>query len=406
MTFLDQVLAADQREEPPMRDASGDLVEVRVREPWALHTLTSDGANDERRRYRADEGAGRAGSGAAHAGLCRAADRDGTSAGSREKDKKSYFGALPRPYIDALMQFSPSAIPVVRAINTAPLVSMSGNVIDGVGLDRDTGLVHRIDPLLRACVPAEPPTEQDVRDAVSFLFDEWLVDVALDRVGKCVAIMLAMTLIERALLPERPAFFVTAGQRGGGKTTLVNMITLAALGRRAAAAAWSDNARGAQEGAVLLSAPGRGVPCLGQHRPRIDDQLARTSRRRSPRRRSRTACWAFPGGDGAVDHRPDLHRQFDHAARRHGESVADAGAQRRPPGPGEPHLRPCRSVGLDAGEPAENRARPLHAADRGSLAPPAGPGGEDAVQDLVDAWSVGRWNMPRVCSASTSIAPS
>jgi hypothetical protein len=53
--------------------------------------------------------------------------------------------------------------------------------------------------------------------------------------------MLAMTLIERALLPERPAFFVTAGQRGGGKTTLVNMITLAALGRRAAAAGWSDN---------------------------------------------------------------------------------------------------------------------------------------------------------------------
>jgi len=34
---------------------------------------------------------------------------------------------------------------------------------------------------------------------------------------------------------------VTAGQRGGGKTTLVNMITLAALGRRAAAAAWSEN---------------------------------------------------------------------------------------------------------------------------------------------------------------------
>ena len=53
--------------------------------------------------------------------------------------------------------------------------------------------------------------------------------------------MLALTLIERPLLPERPAWFVTAGQRGGGKTTLVNMITLAAFGRRAAAASWSDN---------------------------------------------------------------------------------------------------------------------------------------------------------------------
>jgi hypothetical protein len=67
-----------------------------------------------------------------------------------------------------------------------------------------------------------------------------LVDVALDRVGKCIAIMLALTLIERAVLEGRPAFFVTAGQRGGGKTTLVIMITLAALGRRAAAAAWSE----------------------------------------------------------------------------------------------------------------------------------------------------------------------
>ena len=132
--------------------------------------------------------------------------------------------------------------------------------IEGVGLDRSTGLVHRIDPLLRACVPTEPPTEQAVREAVKFLFDEWLVDVALDRVGKAVAIMLAMTLIERALLPERPAFFVTAGQRGGGKTTLVNMITLAALGRRAAAAAWSDN--GEERKKALFAYLRQGMACL------------------------------------------------------------------------------------------------------------------------------------------------
>ena len=124
---------------------------------------------------------------------------------------------FPTPFVTALMEFAPSDIPVVRAINTAPLVMMSGQVIDGVGLDRNTGLVHRIDPLLRACVPTNPPTEEDVRAALIYLLDEWLVDVALDRVGKCIAIMLAMTLIERVLLPERPAFFVTAGQRGGGK---------------------------------------------------------------------------------------------------------------------------------------------------------------------------------------------
>jgi hypothetical protein len=158
-----------------------------------------------------------------------------------ERKHVTYFGALPTPFVTALMEFAPSDIPVVRAINTAPLVTVSGQVIDGVGLDRDTGLVHRIDPLLRACLPPNAPTEKDVRDAFDFLLDDWLVDVALDRVGKCITVMLALTLIERALLTERPAFFVTAGQRGGGKTTLVNMITLAALGRRAAAAAWSEN---------------------------------------------------------------------------------------------------------------------------------------------------------------------
>ena len=72
--------------------------------------------------------------------------------------------------------------------------------------------------------------------------------------------MLAMTLIERALLTERPAFFVVAAQRGGGKTTLVNMITLAALGRRAAAAAWSDTREERKK--ALFSYLRQGVACL------------------------------------------------------------------------------------------------------------------------------------------------
>jgi hypothetical protein len=238
--FLDQVLASDQRKEPPMRDAAGNLVTVQVREPWALHQLTADGTNA------AAEGSEKM-KAPAEPVLARL-----TATGIElllenyvrwevHKKTTSYFGALPRPFIDALNEYSLSKIPVARAINTAPLVTMSGNVIDGAGLDRNTGLVYRIDPLLRACLPADPLGEQDVRDALNFLFDEWLLDVALDRVGKCIAIMLALTLIERAFLPERPAFFVTAGQRGGGKTTLVHMITLAVLGRNAAAAGWSKN---------------------------------------------------------------------------------------------------------------------------------------------------------------------
>jgi hypothetical protein len=185
------------------------------------------------------------------------------------KPTARYFGALPRPHVDGLMQYSRSAMPTVRAINTAPLVTMSGNVVEGVGLDRSTGLVHRIDPLLRACVPAKPPTEEEVRGALRFLLDEWLIDVALSPVGKAVAIMLALTLIERPVLPERPAFFVTAGQRGGGKTTLIIMVIIAVLGRRAAAAAWSWNHEERRK--ALFAYLRQGVACL------VWDNIARGS---------------------------------------------------------------------------------------------------------------------------------
>jgi hypothetical protein len=43
------------------------------------------------------------------------------------------------------------------------------------------------------------------------------------------------------LLPERPAFFITAGKRGGGKTTTIKMAIMAVMGVLAAAQAWSTS---------------------------------------------------------------------------------------------------------------------------------------------------------------------
>jgi hypothetical protein len=259
--LLDKTLAADGREEPPMRDASGHLVEVRVREPWAMHLLTSDSANAEKAGNEDETIKPPAEPGLERLSPVRVEMLiECYVHWTVTKRNKQYPGALARPYLDGLMQLSPSSIPIVRAINTTPLVSISGDVIGGVGLDRKTGLFHRIDPRLQACVPLHPPTDQEVRAALIFLQDEWLVDVALDSVGKAVAIMLAMTLIGRALLPERPAFFITAAQRGGGKTTLANMITLAVLGRRAAAAAWSDKAEERKK--ALFSYLRQAVACL------------------------------------------------------------------------------------------------------------------------------------------------
>jgi hypothetical protein len=179
---------------------------------------------------------------------------------AQRKDGSGYFASLPQPYIVALMEYPTSAVSVVRAINTCPLITASARLIEGAGLDRETGLFHRIDPVLRKCVPQNKPTDEEVKKALRFLLDEWLVDVALDPVGKCVAILLALTLLQRALLAERPAFFVTAGLRGGGKTTLVGMIIAATLGRRPAAAAWSDSVQERQK--ALFSYLRQGLAAL------------------------------------------------------------------------------------------------------------------------------------------------
>jgi hypothetical protein len=103
-------------------------------------------------------------------------------------------------------------------------------------------LVFRIAPqLLRLVEDVDRPSDAKVARALDYLLNDWLCDVATGFQGKCILIALALTIVERVLLPERPAFFVTAGKRGGGKTTALMMVILAVTGKKPAAAAWSFN---------------------------------------------------------------------------------------------------------------------------------------------------------------------
>ena len=126
---------------------------------------------------------------------------------------------------------------------TAPLVLPDGTLLAPVGLDRERKLVFRIEPALTAILPdpRDCRRRRAVADALEYLVDDWLCDVETDFAGKCVLVAMALTILERVLLPERPAFFVTAGKRGGGKTTALTMIILAVTGKKPAAAAWSAN---------------------------------------------------------------------------------------------------------------------------------------------------------------------
>jgi len=131
----------------------------------------------------------------------------------------------------------------------------------GEGLDRERGLFFRIDPAVLKYMPDPSDcTPIAVAKAYRFLADNWLGDVQTDAEGKAALIALPLTIVERVLLPERPVFYVTAGLRGTGKTTALHMVSLAALGIKAAAMAWTNDAEERKK--ALFSVLREAVPFL------------------------------------------------------------------------------------------------------------------------------------------------
>jgi hypothetical protein len=150
-------------------------------------------------------------------------------------------------------------LPTVTGVSSLPLVLPNGELLSGQGLDRRSGIVFHIPPSLWL-PPAEECNTAAVSKAMRFLCDEWLCDVAADYAGKCVILACALTIIERMALPERPAFIISAGQRGGGKTTTLHMISSAVVGTKAGAASWSSSEEERRKS--LFAYLGAGLPFL------------------------------------------------------------------------------------------------------------------------------------------------
>ena len=225
--------------EPPMRDAEGWPIEVQCREAVGLHVLTTNGAN-------AEENAKSRLPSPKHFLLTRHEREsleiewgDHLCFVQKTRDGERYV-APPDKFLNHYLKYRRSELPRAHAVLTMPLVLPDGSLLAGSGLDRERRAVLRIEPALLGFMP-KLGDRGEVAEAFNFLMDAWLVDVATDAEGKCVLIALALSIIERVLLPERPVFFVTAGLRGGGKTTVLMMIALAAIGVKAAAAAWSSD---------------------------------------------------------------------------------------------------------------------------------------------------------------------
>jgi hypothetical protein len=368
---LDEVLGAAPDAEPPMRNADGTVAEIRARRPWGLHGLTGAGADaaeapDDRVPPPEEP-------------LITALDAvasgcwwSATSSTSGRRTTGGAGGLAARALPAGLPGLARQPAALVRAVVTAPLVTREGGLLAGAGLDRAREVVFRIEPALLALVPADPGriTDAEVVEALRFLVDEWLCDVAAGFAGRVVLLAYALTVIERVLLPERPAFFVTAGQRGGGKTTVVTMVVAAVLGRRPPAAAWSPAAEERRK--ALLAYLGEGVATL------VWDNIERGHAISCPSIEKALTAAEFtdrvlgrvPLGDRARHHGAGLHRQQHRAQGRHGEPLPRVPPGGGAPGPGEPRLPPPRPGGLDARQPRPNPAGALHPA----ALEPAGPG--------------------------------
>jgi hypothetical protein len=234
------VLGNQKVAEPPMRNRDGMLIQRRVRKAMAMHAFGRSAANGEdaegedTRLPPPDQ----------H--LLTVLDEIDT-ARLIEKHIEFSDGAarsvhLPTVFVAPVMKGLPDDLPVADAIATLPLVMPDGVGLAGPGLDREHGIHFKIDPGILRLMPRPQECDSDrVAAAMRFLTEEWLCDVSTTYAGKCILIASALTIIERTVFPERPDFYVTAGRRGGGKTTALTMLIMAVTGARPAAAAWTPN---------------------------------------------------------------------------------------------------------------------------------------------------------------------
>jgi hypothetical protein len=159
--------------------------------------------------------------------------------------KGPHFGEsvqCPPAFVNHYRQWHDSTLPKLVATSPLPLVLGNGEILSPRGLDRLRGIAFIIDDKLRQCLPlGRIGDNAPVATALDFLLNEWLIDVSCSFTDKCTAIALALTMIERSLLAERPVGFIDAPSAESGKTILARMMAAAVTGLDAVASAWSSN---------------------------------------------------------------------------------------------------------------------------------------------------------------------
>jgi hypothetical protein len=236
MKQLNDVLGAVGGDEPPMRDTcEGYLQAKRLRVSSSMHALTAAGANNEESeedRLPAPP----------HVQLVVLGQEEVAELIERHicyVSPKGNLVHLDDVFVKHFMRRKDGVLPEVLKVVTMPIVLQNGEIMGASrGIDRERRVIYHIDPALIDGLPSNV-SDAAVADSMRYLFDVWLCDVATTHEGKCILLALALSELERHLLGERPVFFITAGRRGSGKTTTIQMIQIAVTGRKAACATWS-----------------------------------------------------------------------------------------------------------------------------------------------------------------------
>jgi len=240
---IDDILSQVEVPEPPFRNVGGRYSRVIDRSPHGLHLLRAIDRQEDAKYYLPAppepliNGLNAAGVAMDIEPHIRFESVERTATGVIKRDVR-----LPGVFCSAYASWPDSELPTVKGVSTLAIVLPGRSVVSKNGLYHDLQVIFRVQPLLLEVLPDPDTITLDMaRVAYRNLTQKWLADVDSDSEGKAIVVALAMTLIQRHLFPARPAFFVTAGQRGGGKTTLLNMVATAVFGRPAAAANWSPS---------------------------------------------------------------------------------------------------------------------------------------------------------------------
>jgi hypothetical protein len=232
MEAYDDILGAVAGEIPPTRHIEGELNCVRCTVIPGTHAFSSDGKDAPP---------------APQWNICKLNNCDVANLLETHidfTDPKTGFGGLqcPPAFVDHYRQWHESTLLKLVAVSPLPLVLGNGEILAPHGLDRLRGIAFIIDEKLRECLPSGRVRDNaQVAAALDLLVNEWLVDVKCTFTGKCTAIALALTIIERSLLEKRPVGFIDAPGAEHGKTILAEMIVAAATGLDAVASTWSSD---------------------------------------------------------------------------------------------------------------------------------------------------------------------